>query len=238
MIQLKTSASGEEESRIGLKILISLKLVRYFCYFRNNNTLLGGSLLVPHEKLDVFKHHLIQALQGMRFRSLKLLRPKLFDIFESIGRPVKNRTTCSKHWWYDFMRANLEVKEHWDALPKRQSKTDLKGSEESDSEEEEEEKMEESEINHPSVSRETESRRVSLEENPNIFQMMEEINFNELCLAPVETKEEEKWSNEENSSGLSPHHGGDEEYSDDFFRKLLGEPRIDAHINLNALEFD
>jgi len=187
-----------------------------------------GSLLVPHEKLDVFKHHLIQALQDLGFRSLKLLRPKLFEIFELIGRPVKNRTTCSKHWWYDFMKANLEVKGHWDALPKRQSKTDLKGSEESDSEEE---KMEEV-ASH-------QSRKVSFEEEDNkIGKMMEEVNFNELCLAPVELREqEEKWSNQENSSGLSPYRG-DEGYSDDFYRKLLGEPRIDAHINQNALEDD
>ena len=58
-------------------------------------------------------------LKEFTFRNLKLLKPKLYKIFKLIDKPIKDKHTCSKHWWYDFLKSNPEVKSIWEALPKR-----------------------------------------------------------------------------------------------------------------------
>jgi len=78
-----------------------------------------GNLLVPSEKLEEFKMLLICALKSFAYRSLKQLRQALYHIFEQIGKPLNDKNTCSKHWWYDFLKANPEVRNVWESLPKR-----------------------------------------------------------------------------------------------------------------------
>ena len=40
-------------------------------------------------------------------------------VFEKIGKPLRKKSTCSKHWWYDFLEKNLEIKDIWKSLPKK-----------------------------------------------------------------------------------------------------------------------
>jgi len=78
-----------------------------------------GTLLVPNEKLEDFKMLLLTALSGFAYRSLKLLRQSLNHIFHKIGKPLSDKNTCSKHWWYDFLKNNSDVRNAWESLPKR-----------------------------------------------------------------------------------------------------------------------
>lgn len=78
-----------------------------------------GTLLVPNDKLEDFKILLLNALNSFPYRSLKLLRQSLYQIFNQIGKPLGDKNTCSKHWWYDFLKNNSNVRNAWESLPKR-----------------------------------------------------------------------------------------------------------------------
>jgi len=78
-----------------------------------------GTFLVPTEKLEEFKMLLISALKSFTYRSLKQLRHALYHIFNKIGKPLSDKNTCSKHWWYDFLKANADVRNAWESLAKR-----------------------------------------------------------------------------------------------------------------------
>ncbi len=91
-----------------------------------------ATLLVPPEKLGDFKRLLISELQNFTFRSLKQLRNTLHQIFYRIGKPLSEKNTCSKHWWYDFLKHNTDVKDVWESLPKRAGAGPENDEEESD----------------------------------------------------------------------------------------------------------
>jgi len=63
-----------------------------------------------------------------------MLKPKLYDIFRVIDKPITDKNTCSKHWWYDFLKSNQDVKEIWEALPKRSGRSSVKIEEDEESE--------------------------------------------------------------------------------------------------------
>jgi len=85
-----------------------------------NNFLLGGSVLIPNEKLQEFKGNLKPLIEELPYRSLSLLKNKLFSIFKQIGIPIAEKTTYSKHWWYGFLDKNQEIKVLWEKIPRKQ----------------------------------------------------------------------------------------------------------------------
>jgi len=91
-----------------------------------------ATLLVPPEKLNDFKRLLITELQNFAFRSLKQLRHTLHQVFHRVDKPLSDKNTCSKHWWYDFLKHNTDVKDVWESLPKRAGSGPENEEEESD----------------------------------------------------------------------------------------------------------
>ncbi len=75
---------------------------------------------MPEDKLDKFKEELIPILQQLPWRSLKLLRPNNIQILKNLGQK-NTKNICSKHWWFDFMKKNSDIKEIWDQIPLREN---------------------------------------------------------------------------------------------------------------------
>jgi len=58
-------------------------------------------------------------IEALPYRSLNALKNKLFSVFERIGIPITEKTTCSKHWWYGFLDKNQEIKVQWEKIPRK-----------------------------------------------------------------------------------------------------------------------
>jgi len=76
-------------------------------------------LLVPNEKLEEFKNFLKLKIKELPYRNLCLLKEKLFLGLELIGKPIKDKNACSKHWWYDFLDKNPDIKTLWEDIPRK-----------------------------------------------------------------------------------------------------------------------
>jgi len=69
----------------------------------------------------------------MSIRSYPLLKEKVVQILEEYhyldsnneGKHF-NRKICSKHWWFNFMLKNLEIKQLWQSLPLRRGVNHIK----------------------------------------------------------------------------------------------------------------
>jgi len=189
-----------------------------------------GTLLVPSEKLEEFKMLLISALQSFTYRSLKQLKHALAHIFIQIDKPLSDKNTCSKHWWYDFLKANSDVRNAWESLPKRAG-LGQEASEEDNDEWTTTETLTSSPVNNLTV---CESSPV-YEENNNIcmtnFQIEPEFEFSFLekqksfCRAPS------TWENFIRKDSF------DSSSTSDFihFEKQVSE--FNTFINPNAFEF-
>lgn len=84
-----------------------------------------GGLLIAHDKLQIFRQRVINILQNMKARVFPELRNKILAILEEFHYAGKdpatvkefNRNTCSKHWWFNFMRRNSDIKDLWEGIP-------------------------------------------------------------------------------------------------------------------------
>jgi len=74
-------------------------------------------LVIPVKYQPIFKQKLHEILDKLPFRSLPLLREKVLNVLKEIMQtddiPEK---TCSKHWWFNYMKRNLETKEKWEKI--------------------------------------------------------------------------------------------------------------------------
>ena len=75
---------------------------------------------MPEDKLDKFKKDLIPFLQQLPWRNLKLLGPNIIQILENLGQK-NTQNICSKHWWFDFMKKNSDIKKIWDQIALREN---------------------------------------------------------------------------------------------------------------------
>lgn len=83
--------------------------------------------MIPQAKATEFKQRIIDILQTMSSRSFDLLRENALGALremhkngnseEEDPRCVVNESTFSKHFWYDYMRANPDIEELYTALP-------------------------------------------------------------------------------------------------------------------------
>ena len=85
-----------------------------------------GSLLVPNEKIEAFKQHLIPILRELPFRSLNLLKQQLPTVFLKINKPLKFKDRCSKHWWYDILERNPDIRSIWEKIPRKEKRSNCK----------------------------------------------------------------------------------------------------------------
>jgi hypothetical protein len=84
-----------------------------------------GGLLIAHDKLGTFRDRVIQILKSMPARVFLTLRNRILEVLEEFHYDSKdrnqirefNRNTCSKHWWFNFMRRNQDIKDLWESIP-------------------------------------------------------------------------------------------------------------------------
>jgi len=84
-----------------------------------------GGLLIAHDKLGIFRERVIQILKSMPARVFLTLRNRILEVLEEFHydsgdkNQIRefNRNTCSKHWWFNFMRRNQDIKELWESIP-------------------------------------------------------------------------------------------------------------------------
>lgn len=83
--------------------------------------------MIPHEKETEFKQKMTEILRSLPSRSFDLLREKVLDALremhetqnfeEEDPRCAINESTFSKHFWYDYMRANPDIEKLYSDLP-------------------------------------------------------------------------------------------------------------------------
>ena len=73
-------------------------------------------MVVPYESTELFNQKLVYLIRKLKFRSLELLRKGIFQIFQS-EKKVFKENTCSKHWWFNYLKRNPPIKELWKGLP-------------------------------------------------------------------------------------------------------------------------
>jgi len=84
-----------------------------------------GGLLIAHDKLGIFRERVIQILKSMPARVFLTLRNRILEVLEEFHydngdkNQIRefNRNTCSKHWWFNFMRRNQDIKDLWESIP-------------------------------------------------------------------------------------------------------------------------
>lgn len=103
-----------------------------------------GGLLIAHDKLGIFRERVIQILKSMPARVFLTLRNRILEVLEEFHYDNKdskeirefNRNTCSKHWWFNFMRRNQDIKDLWESIPlERMLHKDKHGDKDKDEEE-------------------------------------------------------------------------------------------------------
>jgi len=78
--------------------------------------------LIKDSFKPLFNEYLIPSLQEKGIKNLILLEGIISDVLEQIRRDHPNRNdipksiTCSKHWWYDYLKENEELKDLWDSF--------------------------------------------------------------------------------------------------------------------------
>ena len=79
--------------------------------------------MAPNQ-LEEFLERVNKILDEIPYRAFDLLRDELIQIVKEFNaRTGKSFTekTCSKHWWFNFIRAHEEIKEKWEAIPLERS---------------------------------------------------------------------------------------------------------------------
>lgn len=124
MLRREVSLNGEEKLKDGSIVQISQKIVNFF-FQPTIILILGGGLLIAHDKLGMFRERVIQILKSMPARVFLTLRNRILEVLEEFHYDNKdrnqirefNRNTCSKHWWFNFMRRNQDIKDLWESIP-------------------------------------------------------------------------------------------------------------------------
>ncbi len=124
LLRPEVSHNGEEKLRDGSAAQISQKIVKLF-FQPAIILILGGGLLIAHDKLGIFRDRVIQILKSMPARVFLTLRNRILEVLEEFHYDSKdknqirefNRNTCSKHWWFNFMRRNQDIKDLWESIP-------------------------------------------------------------------------------------------------------------------------
>jgi len=79
--------------------------------------IVGGGLVIPVEVQFAFRERVHEILDQLPFRSLRLLREKiLYALKELLQTEDIDPNTCSKHWWFNYMRKNIDIKEKWENI--------------------------------------------------------------------------------------------------------------------------
>ena len=66
----------------------------------------------------------MKIINNSQCRSFPKLKEKILKVLEEYynsnplnsGKPF-NKNTCSKHWWFDFLKKNDDIRELWKSLP-------------------------------------------------------------------------------------------------------------------------
>lgn len=88
-----------------------------------------GGVIIADKFFDEFMIRLKDIIRNLGIRSFQRLRGKVLDLLEDFhnseplnqGKPF-NRNTSSKHWWFDFIKKHLDLKELWECLPLERSR--------------------------------------------------------------------------------------------------------------------
>ena len=71
----------------------------------------------------LFNSYLMEALEKTGIRDLKLLKNLINEVLSRISEDYPERddipikVPCSKHWWFNYMEKNKELKTLWEDLP-------------------------------------------------------------------------------------------------------------------------
>jgi hypothetical protein len=83
-----------------------------------------GGLVVAPNQLKEFLERVNKILDEIPCRSWDLLQAQLIQVVkefnEKIGKEF-TENTCSKHWWFNFIRSHEEIKDKWEAIPLERS---------------------------------------------------------------------------------------------------------------------
>ena len=68
-------------------------------------------------------------IRNLGYRMFSRLRERVLVLLEELhnsdvanqGKPF-NRNTCSKHWWFDFIKRFTDLKQLWELLPLERSR--------------------------------------------------------------------------------------------------------------------
>jgi len=96
----------------------SLKQVGFdFHNHFSQNKFLGGGLVIPVKFQPIFKEKVREILDKLPFRSLPLLREKILNVLkELLETDDIDEKTCSKHWWFNYMKKNSDIKDKWEKI--------------------------------------------------------------------------------------------------------------------------
>jgi len=76
-----------------------------------------GGLVIPVEVQFPFRERVHEILDQLPFRSLPLLREKILHVLKELLQIEDiDPNTCSKHWWFNYMRKNTDIKEKWEKI--------------------------------------------------------------------------------------------------------------------------
>jgi len=83
-------------------------------------------LVVAPNQLPEFLQRVTQILEEIPFRSFELLQKELLDVIKEFSEREENKKTfnektCSKHWWFNFIRAHEDIKDKWESIPLERS---------------------------------------------------------------------------------------------------------------------
>ena len=103
---------------------------------------IGGGVVITHHIQDIFREKVIQLLKNMKMRVFPDLRKKILKIVKEIyendkseSRPKEiNEKICSKHWWFNFIKKNPDIKTLWKKIPLARTAAKNKGCLESEDE--------------------------------------------------------------------------------------------------------
>lgn len=82
-------------------------------------------MVVAPTQLPEFLQRVTQILEDLPFRSFELLQEQLLEVVKEFSQRQNKKTfnekTCSKHWWFNFIRAHEDIKDKWESIPLERS---------------------------------------------------------------------------------------------------------------------
>ena len=72
--------------------------------------------MVSNDITLAFRLKLIAVLEKLPFRSFDLLRQDALKILKELNEPL-GQNTCSKNWWFGFLKKNPDIKKIWEDVP-------------------------------------------------------------------------------------------------------------------------